>query len=63
MHRAVFLQFVHYVEGTKAVKRKREEQVLRTLVSSGASASSSCLRHGQLDLLKDQPVQKTLPSR
>ena len=36
VHRAVFLQFVQYVECTKAVKRKREEQVLKTLVSSGA---------------------------
>ena len=43
VHRAVFLQFVQYMECTKALKRKREEQVLKTLVSSGASASTSSL--------------------
>ena len=37
------MQFIHYVEGMNVMKRKREEQVLRTIVSSGASASSSGL--------------------
>ena len=42
-HRAIFMQLVHQVESMQTMKRKREEQVLKTMVSLGTASSSSGL--------------------